>query len=988
MQQFRWPFLFPLIFALLANAAYPQSQITTGSIQGTVVDDSGALIPNAKVILRQPETRVERSVMTDSEGRFQAPLLEVGPYEITVSAPGFATLITRGYTLTLGQTLTTTLTMKVAAVGETVTITEESPLVETARTEASTLVNLKSVESLPLNGRRFLDLAFLTPGVAQEPERNQLSFAGQRSINSNINIDGADFNQPFFGGQRGGERTSAAYVVSQEAIREFQVVRGGFAPEFGRSTGGVVNVITKSGTNGFHGGAFYYLRHKEFAPLTVFGDQVAPTRQQFGGSIGGPIRKDKTFFFTVYDQQAEHQPLTVRFNNTTGLPAELLSEQGVFKSTNTVNTYLVKIDHQLTQNTRLTGRYNYSRNNALNGTYTGVVSGNLDNNGTEKDRSHTAVFNANTVISPNLLNEARAQYSFEDRPRVNNNEGADFQSKSGPQVQVSGCCFFGGVAFLPILENDDRWQLADNVSYIRGGHNLKFGFDYNRSHVDQIFRGNWRGVYIFNNVANFLNAYNEAPGATADQFRIFFGAGSFVAVMHEVAGFAQDSWRITPRVTLTAGLRYEAELNPQPEIANPLLPQTTSIPNSTNEWQPRLGLSWDVFGNNRTVFRAAAGIFYARTPMLLMNQAFNSNGNPDVGASFTLNSAQILQVQAVHPEFVFPFVPDSSSAANASFFTAAGIKGLKPDASFFSPDFRNPRSFNVNAGIEHLLTPNLAVSLDWVHANTVHLERIRDANLFPPKLAADNSKPPQLRPIFDVTTRPNPNFNILRSQESSARSNYDGITLSLNKRYARRLQFLTSYTLSYNRDDDSNERNFAGITYEDAFDLKPEYRWSRNDIRHRGVFSGVYDLPRGMQVAGILNWRTGVPFTAFTGVDSNKDSQFTDRPIINGVPLLRDSFRQPNVFNTDMRVSKRWRFTERQSLAFNVDLFNVFNTHNYYYLVSTNESTTTALGSRWGTGQTPLPTFRSIWLPSGKLNVGGAQVTSPFQMQLALKYIF
>jgi hypothetical protein len=287
-----------------------------------------------------------------------------------------------------------------------------------------------------------------------------------------------------------------------------------------------------------------------------------------------------------------------------------------------------------------------------------------------------------------------------------------------------------------------------------------------------------------------------------------------------------------------------------------------------------------------------------------------------------------------------------------------------------------------------LITNNFAVGLDWVHSNTVHLERIRDVNLFPPVVGADNSNPPQARRLFNAQVRPNPDYNILRQQEASARSNYDGLTLSLNKRYSRRFQFLTSYTLAWNRDDDSNERNFAGIAYEDAFDFAREFRWSRNDIRHRWVFSGSYDLPLDFQISGITEWRTGLPFSAFTGTDSNRDSQFTDKPIVNGVPLLRNSFRQPNFFNTDIRVTKAFPVTERHRILLSADLFNVFTTDNWVYSVSSNESSTTTLGSRWGTGQTPLPTFRTIYLPDGSLNTGGARPGTPFQLQLSLRYNF
>jgi hypothetical protein len=978
------------LLIILCNAVTVrgQSQITTGAIQGTVSDPTGAVIPKATVVLKHKMTGVERTVLTDEAGRFTAPLLQVGEYEITVSAPGFSQITRPGYNLNLGETLVANLEIAVAGISSEVGVTAEVPLVEVTRSETSTLVDERAVENLPLNGRRFLDLAFLTPGVIQEPERNQLSFAGQRGINSNINVDGADFNQPFFGGQRGGERTSDAYVVSQEAIREFQVVRSGFAPEFGRSTGGVVNVITKSGSNDIHGSAFYYLRHREFAPRTVFGDDVAPIRQQFGGTVGGPIKRDKSFYFMAYDQQAQHQALIIRYNNIEGLPSNFLAQQGKFKSTNDVNTYLVKADHEINSKNHLTVRYNYSRNHALNGTFTGVTTGTLDNNGTEKDGTHTAVGNLNTIFSPTLLNELRGQYSYETRPRINNNETSDFNPTAGPQVQITGCCFFGGVSFLPAPEHDDRIQLADNVSYVVRGHSIKVGFDYNRSHVKQIFRGNWRGVYVFNNIGNFVNSLNKLPGTAPDQFRVFFGDGRFNTSVNEAAGFFQDTWKVGQYITISGGLRYEATMNPTPPKPNPLLPQTSTIPSDKQQWQPRLGVTLDFFGDGSLVLRGSGGIFYARTPMLLMSQAFNANGNPDVGIAFTLNPTQYLQAQSVHPELVFPFVPDSSIAANASFFTGAGIAGLKPDASFFDPHFRNPRSYNINLGAEYLVSPNLAIALDWVSTNTVHLERIHDVNLFPPTLDLDSSSPPQLRPLYNVSVRPNPNFNILRNQESSAHSNYNGFTFSVNKRYSKRYQFMGSYTLGYNRDDDSNERNFAGIAYSDAFNLVQDYRWSRIDIRQRGVLSGTYSAPFGLTLSGIVSYRSGLPFSAFTNADSNRDSQFNDKPIINGIPLLRNSFRQPNYFNIDSRVARNFAVREGHVLAVMFEMFNLTNQRNFTYAVSTNESTTTALGSQWGTGQTPLPTFRAIRLPDGSLNQRGINVGSPFQLQVALKYNF
>ncbi len=979
-----------LLFVLTAAPRiFAQSQMTTGTIQGVIVDVSGAVVPAATVEIKHEATGIVRTLISDQFGRFSAPLLPVGSYDVTASLSGFTTAAETAKVLTLGQVMDLRITLIVAGVQTGVAVTAEVPMIDTSKAEVGVLVDQRSVSTLPLNGRRFLDLAFLTPGVSQEGERSQLSFAGQRGINSNISIDGADFNQSFFGGQKGGERSNDAYVVSQEAIQEFQVLRSSFGAEFGRSTGGVVNVITKSGGNEFHGAGFYYVRHREMSPRTVFGDDVAATRQQFGGSLGGPIKRDKTFFFTTYDGQQQNQPLVIRFNSTAGLPANLLAGQGVFKSTNDVDTFLAKIDHQLTSGTRLTGRYNFSRNVALNATFAPptIQTGVLDNNGTERDRTHNAVVNANSILSTTFVNELRFQFSREDRPRINNGETIEFKSVVGPQTQISGCCFFGGVSFLPSPEYDTKTQIADNLTYYTGKHTIKWGSEYNRSYVKQTFRGNWRGVYIFNTLTNFLDNLNRVPGATADQFRIFFGDGKFAVTKHDVGAFVQDTWKPTSRLSMTAGLRWTGTWNPQPTNPNPLLPLTTSIPNQKKEWQPRLGFTYDVTGSGWTVLRASGGVFYAATPMLLLNQAFNSNGNPAIGASFTLTPAQIQQAQSVHPEFVWPFVPNSDLATNASYFTSSGIQGLKPDASFFEPNFKNPRSYTLTAGIDQMITEDFVASLEYIHANTVNLERIRDVNWFPATPTLDTATQ-TVRPRFTPSVRPDPNFNSLRQQESSAHSRYDAFTLSGSQRFTNGFQFLASYTLGYNRDDDSNERNFAGITYEDVFNLAQEYRWSRNDIRHKFVGSGTAELPFKFLSSMVLTYRTGTPFSAFTNTDANGDGNFTDKPIINGVALLRNSFRQPNFFNIDARVSRSFPLGETRKVEFLVDLFNVLNRRNFTYTVSTNESTTTALGPRWGTGQTPLVTFRTVKLPDGSYNRGGASVASPFQAQAALKFIF
>ncbi len=986
------PYRIIVVIVLLCSPLAAQSQISTGVIQGIVRDSTGGVLPETLITARNIEIGMTRTCATSVEGFFTAAQLPVGTYEITAQRLKFADIRITGITVTVGQTRSIEVTMKPSSLSEYIEVQSKASITNPSQFEISSVIDQSEIGAFPLNGRRFLDLALLSPGLYQEHERGQLSLSGARGINSAVNVDGADFNQPFFGGQRGGERSNFAYILSQEAIQEFRIVHSNFSAEFGRSAGGVINVVTKSGSANFHGSAFYYLRHREFSPKNIFGFDTAPTRQQFGASLGGPLIKNKTFFFTVFDGQREQQPLTVRFNLASG-PPEIMGKQGTFKTTNNVATYMAKIDHRLSSRNELSMRYSFSTNKAANATNFGVTDSSLENNGTERDSTHAVVMSLNSSFGSGIFNEFRAHYSYESRPRTNNLERNDFRSIAGPEIRIVGCCAFGGLATLPAIQHDGRWQFADNVSFIKGRHHVKLGLDVSRTSVFQTFRGNWRGLYLFTSLNNYIRTsegqINPATGQPypADFMRIYFGNGRFQAGFWDFAGYLQDSIRLSSNLSLYAGLRYEAALMPQPSKPNQLLHNTSEVPSDLNMWQPRLGLSWSPGSGSRTVIRLGAGLFNARTPYLLVNQTFNSNGNPEVGVTFDLVAPQISAIQRVRPEFVFPFVPETANAQDASYFTSLGLN-VRPDASFFAPDFRNPRAFQYGFSFEQQLSNSFVGNISFVHSHTVHLERIRDVNLPQPTIEPDNSIPSVLRPHFDLSARPNPAFGILRQQESNARSNYDALIVGLERRFSR-MQFRTNYVLSYNKDDDSNERNYLGINYENAFDLGSEYRWSRNDIRHRWILNSLWELPWGLTTSSTVEWRTGTPFSAFTGMDSNGDGQLTDRPIINGIPLLRNSFRQPNHFQHDLRVQKMFSIGETNKLHVSAELFNLWNAKNLLFTANPNEQGPSgAIGSLWGPGQNPLPTFRTKYLPNGSLNTNGLYAGAPFQLQLALRYQF
>ncbi len=415
--------LIAFLVLFLSVIAMAQSQASTGQIVGTVKNPSGELVPGATVVVTNPATGLSRTATTDEQGGFRAVSLPSGEYTIDVTAQGFGKFTQTGYKVEVGSALNADITLSVQGVSATVLVSAGSS-VETTQVQTTTNINENSINSGPINGRRFQDFVLATPGAQIDPIRGQISLAGQRGINGNVQIDGADYNNPFFGGLRGGERSNQAFTVPQGAIKEFQVVSTGYNAEFGRSTGGIVNAVTKSGTNDFHGAAFYVDRPKDLATRNAFGQIGAPTQQQFGGSVGGPLPiprfgeggrsyvggKDKSFFFVAYEQQKLLQSRAVLMNNlrqagilsgtiASGIDEALsfsLAREGPYAQTNDAKVFLMRYDFNISQKNQFNIRYNHSVNTALNAVTAGTsltptTNSALSNNGTEGDNSDTVV---------------------------------------------------------------------------------------------------------------------------------------------------------------------------------------------------------------------------------------------------------------------------------------------------------------------------------------------------------------------------------------------------------------------------------------------------------------------------------------------------------------------------------------------------------------------------------------------------------------------
>jgi len=1025
--RFRTILLFCSLVSSLSLVA--QTDANKGQISGTVYDAAQAVIPGARVVVQRAETGFRREVLTNSVGQYRVVLLDPGTYTVSAEKTGFAPKTAEGIRVTVGASVGVDFVLEVEATAQTVEVTTSAVNI-TLPAPAATL-GLQAITNLPINGRRFQDFAVLTPTVQVDPQRGQLSFVGQRGINSNVMLDGADYNQPFFGGIRGGERSNFIFTVPQSAIQEFQVVTSGYSAEYGRSTGGVLNAITRSGTNDWRGEAFYQLRHKEMGLKDPI-QRIASleTQHQGGASLGGPIRRDRLFVFGALERQDAATPRRVFFAQLQGrTPNEntreafefFRSEEKPFIQTNDAWAYTVRGDYQTEAGHRLTLRYNGSSNVAENAVSVGgalspFTNRTISNDGTEKDRTHTGTAQYTHLFSPTVLNDLRFSGTYEQRPRLSNS--------SLPQVStVIG--IFGARNFLPTTQDDRRLQIADALSITRGRHTVKVGLDYNHVTTAQVFGFNQFGSFSLSgsNVDQHLEILSVG-GAIPNRFddrSVTYSRqlGNLLAAfdMHQLALYAQDSWQIRGRLTLELGLRWEGQFNPRPEanndelvrlvrgfrFPNGLTLDPTLIPDSKDQWMPRLGFAWRPFGGLRTVVRGYTGFFYASTPMLVMAGPTNNFRLPpaDVSISLTATATQTVYQQLLavgvdlnrSPLSNLPVIPVETVQRAASLALGGQTRSPFAGANLIAmaPDFRNPRALQAGIGFETEFARNFTGGVQFHYVNSVNLLRNHDYNLPAPII-----RPPDAtrRPFYGLrsgNTRPIPTLGSLWVRASSARSMFRGV--SFNTQYRRStFQFGASYTLSETFSDDDSERDATGVNAADLFNLRLDYGYSRLDVRHRFTGYFLYDLPLGLQASGTLTARSGLPVNALTGTDTNEDLASNDRPFTApGVVMPRNSFRNRGVVTNDFRILKNFGLGEQRRLQFSVEFFNLLNLDNVVYS-GVNGG---IFGGIYGPGLNPDgtpapvdPRFRRLKLADGTYDRNNMQVGTPLQVQFGLRFFF
>jgi hypothetical protein len=1024
---------FALCFTLAADKVFAQAQGSTGQITGTVRDNNGGAVPGAAVTAVNTQTSFERQVSTSAEGVYRFVLLQPGIYKVSATAQGFSKGELASVSVTVGQVTDANITLGIGAVTEAVTVTAEA--LQTTTSNSDAFINESAISNLPINGRRFQDFVTLTPTAQVDPQRGQISLSGQRGIyGANINIDGMDYNQPFFGGIRGGERSNNAFTIPQESIREFQVVASGYSAEFGRSTGGVVTVVTKSGTNLFHGSGFYLNRHQDLAAKNAFNQDAAPTQHQFGGSIGGPIKKDKAFFFASYEQQILDQPRAVFFDRLATFTPTANSKEAFdyhksletpFEQTNDANAVLGRFDYQFNEANRFNARYNYSRNEAINANATGnslfpTTNRALSNNGTEGNNSHTVVAQLNSFFSSNLVNELRGQYSREARPRLANSAQTSVTSTVGT---------FGTRNFLPTTQFDWRVQVFNNLTWILGNHSVKFGAEVNHLFIDQTFAFNQFGEFNVSgsNVESVLEIM-ALGGPTANRFdstavtyRRNIGNGRLDFTIDQFAFFAQDAWRVRPNFTLNYGLRWEGQFNPAPDTSNTSLYNQVRnfrfpsghtvnpglIPDNTDQFGPRAGFAWDPFNNTKTVIRGFGGIYYASSPGLLFAAPLNNFRVPPGDLSIQLpirvpvgnpNNTVYKQLKLIGIDlntFSLDKLPILTPQQVQSVAAALGLSGFDPFTGAapitWANDFKNPKSYQWGGGVEHQLANGLTVGVDYSQVNTIYLQRNREVNINLPTFRSTTVDPAQ-RPFYGLrsgTARPISTLGSIQVRESTGRAVYQGMTARANLR-RKWGQFSAFYTLGRSLSDDDNERDAGGVAYQDVFNFAPEFNYSRLDTRHQFVANPVFFLPYEFEVSAAIRLRSGRPIDAAFGSDANEDIGGPDRPYsAPGVSFKRNAFRNRAVHIVDFRVQKGIKFGDRARLTFSAEFFNLPNLDNIELSTSSTivNYCASPIPANCGFGSPSNPNFLKIKDANGNFLTSN-NPGNPFQAQFGARLQF
>ena len=986
---------------LCTQPVLAQTRATSADLTGVVTDESGAVVPGARITVTSLETNLERVALSGAEGRFDVPALPPGPYRVQLELSNFATEVLERVELPLGALVDVAVVLKIARLAEQITVAAASQIVDPHRTAISSVITRQQIEQLPINGRNFISFSLITPAVT--PDRvplqgaaaaSGLSFNGQRARSNNITVDGLDNNDEVNGGVRA--------TFSQEAVREFQVLTGSYSAEFGKASGGVVNIVTKSGTNVAGGTLFGYFRDdalnakeyfERFSPAGQAIDQPkAPySQKQYGGVFGGPIKKNRTFFFGSFERLDSTASNFVTIDDTTivnvfgrpvGTPANLLRQAGFPIDTGHVpyavrsNQFVIKVDHNIRSTQALTVRYNYG--DGYNGNtepWGGLTA--QSRGAALENKDNMAVVSLTGILSPRTVNELRFQFADRRQSVISLDPTCggpcERDDQGGPTVEISGVANAGRYRVAPQRRNNIRYQALDTLSYQAGDHLLKAGIDFSSvSSPDGTLPLHFGGRYIFQPLPAIPGVL-PAPVSAIQAFALGLpaayvqGYGTPVTsyVTTDLSLFAQDQWRPRPNLTVQAGVRYQTQFWPSRTYVVPGASPYQVSPDR-NDIGPRVGFSWNPGGQGNTSVHAAYGLYYDHVISSVLGISNLIDGASDGVRTLVLR------------------FPQSLGAWNApGRRLPESAVGTFPSLTFaLDPNLKTSYAHHVSVGVNRALgaQANLAVNLVYVRGFN-QLGAI-DYN---PLVA---SLGPGRRPN-DIGGVPLTSASVLQ-YTTYGETWYRGLSMSVSKRLAERLQLQASYTWSKAEDNSSDYQsafipqnngkgrdpaNPAGLPL--GFDPAQERGASQQDQPHRFVFSGAYRAPGAVQLSTIVIIGSGVPYNTLAGADLNADGDGGTFPTDRARPVPgdpasavpRNAGRLPAESTVDLRVSRTFHFVGKSTIEPLFEVFNLFNTVNY-----------TDINSVFGIGAypgQPLPTYGQF-----------QRAAPPRQAQIAVRVVF
>jgi hypothetical protein len=913
-----------LLVAVAVAPVRAQETVNFASVSGRVTDPSGAVVAGAHVDARQTETNVTATAETDGEGRFRFPYLRVGSYEIVVHDEGFADAARR-LTLTLGSAYELPMSLSLKTVEATVDVAAQATVLDTGRSQIASTVFQAEIGTMPLNGRNFLDVALLVPGVAPPniggtqlfAETSAvpgvgLSVGSQRNFSNNFIVDGLSANDDAAG------LSGIPYGV--DAVDQLQVVTSGGQAELGRALGGYINVVTKSGANVSHGDVYDYVRDDRLnAANALIGTPLPMNQSQYGASLGGPIRRDRTFYFTNFEQRLLDQTglVTILPQSANIINAKLANvgyqgppvETGEYPNpVHTVN-FLAKMDHQFSSRDLLSVRYSMYDVDSSNSRGAGGLSAPSASAGLDNFDQTLAVSNT-TTLSARTVNELRAQVAFSDLQ-------APPSDPIGPAVSISGIASFGTLSSSPTARVNEMFQVVDNLSHQSGAHALRAGVDFLFNADTITFPRSVRGSYTFSSLQNFLaGVYNNAG------FTQTFADTVVAQTNPNVGVYAQDEWKIGSALTLNTGVRYDLQF-------------LDTVRTDRNNISPRLGFAWSPAASRRTVVRGSAGLFYDRVPLRALANALLSAGNTTDLASLRQVGVSLSPAQAAAPRF-----PDILSAPVPS-VTLATLTTM-------DPNMQNAYSRQASIEFEQQVGDRGTVSVGYQYVRGVDL--IIQVNQNVPTCVAVGT---------NNGCRPNASYANNNQYSPLAHSDYHGLHVSFVQRPTAWVNYRVSYALSKSMDDVGENFFSAPI---DPYDISKDWGRSDDDQRHRLVLYGSVNSPAGpattlwehishdFQASGVLRAYSALPLNITSGVTTIAGT--TGRPIVDGEFIGRNSGTGPDFFSLSVRVSRAFALGRNVRLDALVEAFNL-----------TDRVNVVTVNSNFGTGAyptNPSPTFGQV----------------------------